>query len=375
MKLMGHGNRGSHRQDDQPTAGGGRRTLRTWSIGLVALLVLAGAAVALVAGGRPGATGDPMPGGSQSPPSTQTKAGGQPAPTRTAAGGHAAGTLRIAVTNTTGWGVDSLFTDIGVSWTRLDVGDGSNTSIVEKALSHGMKPLVVYSGDSEWLKGVSPSTAATQVLALAHKILRLGLNEIEFGNEVYYGESAASYAAQYNAAHVAVAGLSITLLATATTDYYEHARGGSGSWFHDLIRALPGGAGEIDALTVHPYGSMTRVGSDGYGWPMLAPLHAEAVAAGISPTLPWYITEVGQEISGDGIEGQAPVSPAAQATDLTQYLNDIKTTYPWIVFFSWYSCRDDSSGAFGLLNGDNSPRPAFIALRDWMAAHASGVSG
>jgi hypothetical protein len=175
-------------------------------------------------------------------------------------------------------------------------------------------------------------------------------------------ESAATYGAQYNAAHVAAQGSGVQLLAAATTDYYEHARGGTGSWFSDLAKALPGGASEVDAFTLHPYGSMTSTASDGYGWPMVPTLHSEAVAAGFSATLPWYFTEVGQEISGGGIEGQDPVSQATQATDVTQYVNDIKTKYPWVVYVDFYTCRDDSSGGFGLLNSDNSARPAFTAV-------------
>ena len=108
---------------------------------------------------------------------------------------------------------------------------------------------------------------------------------------------------------------------------------------------------------------------------MVSTLHNEAVAAGISPTLPWYITEAGQEISGVGVEGQAPVSESTQAADLTQYLNDIKNQYPWVVYFDWYSARDDSTGGFGLLNSDNSPRPAFNAMSNWIAANGSITNG
>jgi hypothetical protein len=284
--------------------------------------------------------------------------------------------LRIAVMNTTGWYVDSIFRHIGVTWTRIDVGTGVGTRVLTAAVRDGMRPLPVYaSGPGGSLAGSRPAQCASDISALAARLRPLGITEIEFGNEVYRYEDAAEYAAQYNAAHAALAGTGIKLLADATTESYESDRGGSGSWFHDMIQALPGGAGEIDALTLHPYGSMTDVAGDGYGWPMIAPIHAEAIAAGISPTLPWYITEAGQEISGKGLEGQPPVSESVQAADLTDYLNDIKTKYPWIVFFSWYSSRDDSSGGFGLLNRDNSPRPAFTALANWMSANAGITNG
>lgn len=284
--------------------------------------------------------------------------------------------LTISVNNTTGWGVDAIYKAAGVTATRLDIGEGDGIGILKTAIVDGMHPLPVYTQGSDGnLNGLTPAQCATDMRTIAPQLQAMGITELEFGNESYLTESAATYAAQYNAAHIAVAGSGVKLLAAATTDQYEADRGGHGSWFQDLIQALPGGAGEIDALTLHPYGSMTSVGSDGFGWPMVATLHAEAVAAGISPTLPWYITEIGQEISGRGLEAQAPVGEGVQATDLTQYLNDIKTKFPWIVYLNWYAARDDSSGGFGLINSDDSPRPAFTALQTWISANSSSTNG
>jgi hypothetical protein len=284
--------------------------------------------------------------------------------------------LVVSVMNTTGWGVDSIFAKAGINATRLDIGQGTGIGLLKTAIADGMHPLPVYTQGSDGnLNGLSPAQCATDIAAIVPQLKALGVTTLEFGNESYLTESAATYGAQYNAAHVAAQGSGIKLLAAATSDYYEHARGGSGSWFSDLVKALPGGAGEIDALTLHPYGSMTSVGSDGYGWPMVPALHAEAVAAGISPTLPWYFTEAGQEVSGGGIEGQAPVSQSVQASDVTQYLNDIKTKYTWVVYLDFYTCRDDSSGGFGLLNSDNTPRPAFTAVQNWVAANSTTTNG
>ncbi len=247
--------------------------------------------------------------------------------------------LVVSVMNTTGWGVDSIFAKAGINATRLDIGEGSGIGLLKTAISHGMHPLPLYAEGSDGnLTDLTPAQCGADIAALVPQLKALGITTLEFGNESYLSESAATYGAQYNAAHIAAQGSGVKLLAAATTDSEEHARGGTGSWFGDLIKALPGGAGEIDALTLHPYGSMTSVNSYGYGWPMVATLHSEAVAAGISPTLPWYLTEVGQEVSGSGIAGQAPVSQSTQASDLTQYLNDIKAQYPWVVYFDWYSC-------------------------------------
>lgn len=267
--------------------------------------------------------------------------------------------LRVAVMNTTGWGVDSLFARIGVRWTRLDVGDGSDLSVVKKALRDGMKPLVLYNPGPS-LRGVSPSTAASQVLSLARKIIPLGLNEIEFGNEVYERESAHTYAAQYAAAHAAVAGMGIKLLAAAVAVRSGLAGYGNPSWIDDFIHALPGGADEVDAWTIHPYGPMTGVLNGSWGWETVTTLRDIAVEAGSSA--PWYVTEVGQHLGGSN-----GVSPARQAADVSQYLTDTVSKYPWIVFLDWYAARDDSTGQFGLLTTDNSPRPAFEALKAWMA--------
>jgi len=284
--------------------------------------------------------------------------------------------LVVSVMNTTGWGVDSIFAKARINATRLDIGEGSGIGLLKSAISHGMHPLPLYAeGNDGNLTDLTPAQCGADIAALVPQLKALGITTLEFGNESYLTESAATYGAQYNAAHIAAQGSGVKLLAAATTDYEERARGGTGSWFGDLIKALPGGAGEIDALTLHPYGSMTSVDSYGYGWPMVATVHSEAVAAGISPTLPWYLTEVGQEVSGSGIAGQAPVSQSTQASDLTQYLNDIKAQYPWVVYFDWYSSLDDSTGGFGLLNSDYSRRPAFTAMQNWIAANPTITSG
>jgi len=283
--------------------------------------------------------------------------------------------LHVAVNNAFGADADSLFRGIGVSWERLDIGTGAGMSYIRAAVSDGMHVLPEFTaGEGGSLEGLTPADVASDIASLVPQLTRLGITTLEFGNEVYRFMNARSYAALYDAAHRAAAGR-IKLLAPATTDWYEHARGGKGSWFSDLAAALPGGPGEVDGLTLHPYGPMTSRCGDGYGWPMIAPLHAESVRAGFSPSLPWYITEVGQEVWGSPLECQPPVSEAVQAVDVTTYLNDVVTKYPWIVFLSFYTSRDDPTSGFGLLNLDNTPRPAFLALAQWMAAHAAQVGG
>jgi hypothetical protein len=283
--------------------------------------------------------------------------------------------LHVAVNNAFGADADSIFRQIGVTWERLDIGTGSGMSYVRAAVGDGMHVLPVFTaGEGGSLEGLTPTAVASDISSLVPQLTRLGITTLEFGNEVYRFMDARSYAALYDAAHRVAAGR-IKLLAPATTDWYEHARGGKGSWFSDLAAALPGGAGEVDGLTLHPYGPMTSRCGDGYGWPMIGPLHAESVRAGFSSSLPWYITEVGQEVWGDPLECQPPVSEAVQATDVTAYLNDVVTNDPWVVFLAFYTSRDDATDGFGLLNLNNSPRPAFLALEQWMAAHSDQVAG
>jgi hypothetical protein len=285
------------------------------------------------------------------------------------------GRLRVGVNNTFGADADSMFRGIGVSWERLDIGTGSGLRYVQAAVSDGMHVLPVFTaGQGGSLQGMTPAEVTSDLRTLIPQLTRLGVSTLEFGNEVYRFMDARSYAALYDVAHRVAAGRMV-LLAPATTDWYEHARGGKGSWFKDLAAALPGGAGEVDGLTLHPYGSMSAVCGDGYGWPMLARLHAESLRAGFSASLPWYITEVGQEVWGNSLECQPPVSEAVQASDVTTYLNDAVAQDPWVVFLSFYTVRDDPGDGFGLLNLDNSPRPAFLALKAWMAANSARVDG
>ena len=263
-------------------------------------------------------------------------------------------------------GLMSKVLGAGVDWDRIDVGDGSNIASVQSGVAAGMKSLVLY---NPGLAGMAPSTAASQVLALAKQILPLGLHEIEFGNEVYYnGSTPQAYAAQYAAAHAAVAGLGITLIANAWGDYqtadgsWSQMSAGNG-WIHDFIAADPG---PVDAFSVHPYGPLGAI-TDGNdeGEDMIPAFHAMAVANGVN--VPWYVTEVGQNLGGNA--DFAGVSQTQQATDLTQYLNNMQTNYPYVTMLTWYEVVDDSSGQWGLVNSDASSRPSFTALAQWMSTH------
>jgi hypothetical protein len=280
--------------------------------------------------------------------------------------------FRVSVMGMSGWGLGARLRSIGITWDRIDVGNGTNIGEVRYALRQHVKVLVLFNPVNPGLAGMSPGTAAHDVRRLARKILPLGLHEIEFGNEVYdHGSTPQSYAAQYAAAHAAVAGLHITLIANSFGDYQrpdgtwsQDAKGGG--WIHDFIQALPAKGREIDAFSIHPYGPMDRLGSgeDG-GWPSVGRYHELAVANGVD--VPWYITEVGQNLGGS--DTSPPVDPATQAADITQYLNDTLVEYPYVTYLDFYAIKDNRTGRWGLLNSNDSPRPAYEALARWMAAH------
>jgi hypothetical protein len=306
----------------------------------------------------PGPVSSPAPVGPASPPASGS------------------GAFRVAVMGTTNHeyipGLMSKVLGAGVNWDRIDVGNGSDLSEVQNALSQGMKSLVLY---NPGLAGMAPATAAAQVKALAQKLLPLGLTEIEFGNEVYYnGSTPQTYAAQYAAAHAALAGMGITLIANAWGDYeqsngsWSQMAAGNG-WIHDFMAASPG---PVDAWSVHPYGPMGQItdGNDS-GEGMIPAFRAAAIANGSSA--PWYVTEVGQNMGGDVYS--PAVTQTQQATDLTTYLNDVQTKYPYVKMLTWYEVVDDSSGQWGLVNNDASSRPSFTALAQWMGTHTSTTNG
>ena len=257
---------------------------------------------------------------------------------------------------------------VGLAWERVDVGDGRDTSRVAQMVARGFRLIVLY---NPGLAGRSPARCATEVRALARKVLPLGVTEIEFGNEVYYnGRTPQSYAAQYAAAHNALKGLRITLLANAFGDYRrpdgtwsQDASGGG--WIHDFIAALPQKGREIDAFSMHPYGPMDRLGlgEDG-GWPAVARYHDLAVAAGVD--VPWYVTEVGQNLGGAHLTaGQF----LGQAADVLQYLTDVLRKYTYVRYLGLYALKDDVTGRWGLLDANDAPRPSFRALAGWMHTH------
>jgi len=357
--------------------------------------------------------------GSPSPPAPPTAppAAGQSSPAPVT-GKLKVGVMDLGNYNYAPFHSASLFSQLGITYTREDVDRGQDTGTCDgadyvcTALRNGITPLVLF-------EGYADSNMTTEIVSLAQKLDALAatypilnkMHVIEFGNEVYWGtsgpaENATTYGRQYNAAHAALAAAGLgswKLLAvgnglgTCVNSYTSPA------WINQVIAAQSAGAAGIDGWTVHPYGPMTTdVGcgapGQGFGWPTVVDYHNIAVNGGSDA--PWYITEVGQCLGGTGCNDPVPMGSATdmpqgagsapyytQAADMRQYLTDAggdartgtAARYPWIAALIFYQAYDDSSGWFGLLsNGTNLnqpinyQRPAFAALEQWLAANGEG---
>ena len=277
--------------------------------------------------------------------------------------------LRVAVLGLSGWRLNSRLRRAGVSWDRVDVGDGSKLRQVMFAVREHIHVMVLYHPD---MSHRSPARCAAEIRALARKILPLGVSEIEFGNEAYYnGNTATMYGEKYAAAHAAVAGMGITLIADSYGDY-QRANGSwsqdnrGGGWMHDLIRTVQGQHQSIDAFSVHPYGPLNHIqqGDDG-GWPTIGRFHSLAVRYGVN--VPWYIAEVGQNLGGSTVS--PPVSAKTQAADIKRYLHDAYLKYPFVTFIGLYSLRDDPTGKWGLLTSNFRPRLSWKVVISWISSH------
>ena len=270
----------------------------------------------------------------------------------------------------------SLTERAGVTSDRIDVGSGSSLSLVTSAISKGLKPFVLYNPSS----GSSPATYAAQVESLATRLQGLGLSQIEFINEPdINGWTPQTYAAAYAAAHAAIAGKGMTLIAYTIGDY-QRAGGtwsqdaNGGGWMRDFVAALPApGASMVDAWSAHLYGnSITTVESQDSGWAALS--NWRSIEESLGSNAPWYVTEIGWNT--------ANVSTALQASNTTGVLNSaLAKGYVAGVWF--YTIINDSTGSYGLFNlmggassaSASDEQPAFTELASWMSAHASSTDG
>jgi outer membrane protein assembly factor BamB len=192
----------------------------------------------------------------------------------------------------------------------------------------------------------------------------------------------AAYAAVKQADACALV-LAAPLAATATDD---PAIAADDLRFYRELYALEGGAvlRAADALALHPGGGPHAFDAR---WPDADPaqsrfyfrhieqLHRLMEQAG-DPRQAW-ITEVGwpvQTVPG----APPPVSATQQADNLVGALRLTRAEYPWVAsVFVWnlnfavLGPQGDEKSAFGILNPDWSPRPAYLALQAYLGAQAA----
>jgi hypothetical protein len=264
-----------------------------------------------------------------------------------------------------------------VRYTKLTIGpEGWGT--VEEMVHDGVTPLILY---NPGMAGMSPSAVAAGVTSYVSHMHELGLTEIELGNEVYYnGSTAWEYAAQYKAAHEALAGTGITLIADAWTDTpkpngeWSQWEAGGG-WCVLFVQAL----GYVpDEWSFHPYGPMS---ADGFGaagiyrtgWAtvprMISYMKADHVYA------PLDITEVGQP-TYEGTDGNTAVTEAEQAQDDKQYIHQAAE---WgLTGIYLYEGIDTGEGGYGLYKWPLQPKPsaaAFAEALQELAAKPGALAG
>jgi hypothetical protein len=297
--------------------------------------------------------------GSESPGGSGSGSGGGETPT-------GAGLKVGLVGGIYGWGPtasETIRKTTGVRYTKLTIGsEGWGT--VEEMVRDGVSPLILY---NPGLAGMSPAAVAAGVKSYVSHMHELGLTEIELGNEVYYnGSTAWAYAAQYRAAHEALAGSGITLIANAWTDtpkpngeWSDWETGGG--WCVMFVQAL----GYVpDAWSFHPYGTM---GADGFGssgpwvtgWEtvprMIQYMKADHVYA------PLNITEVGQP-TWEGTDGNTPVSESEQAQDVKQYIDQAAE---WgLASIYMYEGIDTGEGGYGLYKWPLQAKPSAGAFAE-----------
>ena len=265
-----------------------------------------------------------------------------------------------------GWGQtagETIRSATGVKYTRGALGPEGWT-VIREEVDDGVTPLILYDPLTP-LAEMSPAQVAEGVESYVPHLRELGLTELELGNEVYYhGSDPESYAADYRAAHEALAGTGITLIADASTDSYQHGEWSQwesgGGWCVLFVKAL----GYVpDAWSFHPYGPMNAdgFGSGAYrpGWAtvprMISYMKADHVYA------PLNITEVGQP-TYQGSDGNTPVTEAEQARDVKQYIDQAAE---WgLASIYLYEGIDTGEGGYGLYKWPLQAKPSAAAFAE-----------
>jgi hypothetical protein len=276
--------------------------------------------------------------------------------------------LKVGLIGVGGWGTgpsETIRKATGVKYTRVNPIEEGGWGPTRELVSEGVTPLVLYDPD---MKGMSPEAVAEGVKSFLPIMRELDLSELELGNEVYYhGSTAVEYAAQYRAAHEALAGTGVSLMADLWGDYYtgtewSQVEAGRG-WFVDFCKALDG---VPDAWAGHFYGSMTTDAPLGsgkpFGWASVPVMIADLKQAG--DYAPLNITEVGQP-TYQGTDGNTAVTEAVQAADIKQYLTQAAEWGVSSIYL--YEAIDTGEGGYGLYKWPLQAKPSEAVFAETLA--------
>ena len=205
----------------------------------------------------------------------------------------------------------------------------------------------------------------------------LGSQFMEIGNEVYNPlESSGPWSCVYDTltvngvvyhecfdpADYAKMVKLVSIAVTATTNghvktlldsepkYTTDTQGDSGNWPHDMLAAVPDLASYVGGVTVHPYGDIPNTGvcvgspcstSSNFSYPNNLQLTHQAW-----PTLPVYVTEVGQQSKSVGYTGQCKA--------INQYFDDLRAN-SWEAGLFIFSQKGWSTGGYDLVQGPDPP--------------------
>lgn len=144
--------------------------------------------------------------------------------------------------------------------------------------------------------------------------------------------------------------------------------GNNARWIAGLYAA--GARGSFDAIATHPYlnpataGPWAAKNGSIYRMRAVSDVRAVMVANGDAAKRIWF-TEFGWTTASTG--PRLGVTPAAQATYLTQSVDLLTSQYPYVTHAFWYTMRDRDDwtpyeNSFGLLTVDGTPKPALQAF-------------
>jgi hypothetical protein len=281
----------------------------------------------------------------------------------------------IGVNDASGWGVESARLILGghITWDRFSVKAWAPAT--QTSLSYGFNVLGIVAnlGDSTALAAVEPLAWGNEVVneLTAHPQIAIA----EAGNEMYLKAGTANpaqYGRMYLAAVKAMRAkhIHVPLLFNMIGDYphgtwsspkgwSEDAKGGG--WLRDAVNAVPGLASAIleNGISIHPYGALSENNHD--NWGVLAAAADERVAQAVLGAIPpFYITEFGYDLARCGRDLGA-CTKLEQASKLRAAYKAFEAD-PHVFGIWWYESHDDSTGRWGLLNSNNTKRPAFGAL-------------